>query len=104
MGMLDGVLGQVLQNVDVATLAIKVGLTPQQVEAALQALGQAHAAPGDTVGTAAANTGLSPETLQRLLQMIGGEETLAKVAAMLGAQGGVLGQLGTLASGFFAKR
>ncbi len=104
MGMLDDLLGQVSQNVDVKNLAAKVGLTPEQVEQAIQALGQAHAAPGDTVGTAAASTGFSSETLQQIIQQIGGEGALAKFAALMGEQGGVLGQLGSLASGFFGKK
>lgn len=104
MGLLDGLLAQVTQNVDVKNLAAKVGLTPEQIEQAILALGQAHAAPGDTVGTAAANTGFSAETLQQIIAQIGGEGALAKFAGLLGEQGGVLGQLGNLAGGFFNKR
>lgn len=104
MGLLDGLLGQVAENVDVKNLAAKVGLTPEQVEAAVQALGQAHAAPGDTVSTAAESTGLSAASLQQIVEHIGGEGAVGKFAALLGQQGGVLGQLGGLASGFFDKK
>lgn len=104
MGLLDGLLGQVAENVDVKNLAAKVGLTPEQVESAVQALGQAHAAPGDTVSSAADSTGLSADSLQQIVEHIGGEGALGKFAGLLGEQGGVLGQLGGLASGFFDKK
>ena len=38
MGILDSLLAQVSSNVDIANLASKVGLTPDQVEAAVQAI------------------------------------------------------------------
>lgn len=122
MSVLDSILGQVTQNVDVKNLAAKIGLTPEQVETAVQALGQAHPQPGDTVQAAAASTGLSPELLQQIVGHIGGEGALAKFASMLGAggAGGVMGQIGgmldrdgdgnplddiaDMASGFFGKK
>ncbi len=97
MSMLDGLLGQVVQNVDIKNLAAKVGLTPEQVESAVQALGVAHPAPGDTVETAAASTGLSPDVLQQIVGHIGGEGSLAQFASLLGGAGGaggVMGQIG----------
>lgn len=96
MGLLDGLLGQVTQNVDIKNLAAKVGISPEQVESAIGALGQAHAAPTDTVTTAAASTGLSPDILQQIIGHIGGEGALAQFAALLGAQGGdgMLGKIG----------
>ena len=105
MGMLDGLLSQVAENVDVKNLAAKVGLTPEQVESAVTALGQAHTAPGDTVDTAAASTGLPAEILQQIVGHIGGEGALGKFAGLLNAQGGegLLGELGGLASGQFGK-
>ena len=105
MGMLDGLLSQVAENVDVKNLAAKVGLTPEQVESAVTALGQAHTAPGDTVDTAAASTGLPADILQQIVGHIGGEGALGKFAGLLNAQGGegLLGELGGLASGLFGK-
>ncbi|NDU78287.1 hypothetical protein GWI34_37705 [Actinomadura sp. DSM 109109] len=88
MGMLDGLLAQVSSNVDVANLAAKVGISPDQAEAAVQALGAAHHAPGDTVETAAENTGLSTDTLQEIVGHIGGEGSLGQFAQMIGAAGG----------------
>ena len=104
MGLLDGLLAQVTENVDVKNLAAKVGLTPEQIESAVAALAQAHTAPTDTVSTAAANTGLSAETLQQIIAHIGGEGALGNFASLLGQQGGILGQLGGLAEGFFGKK
>ncbi|MBY0519510.1 MAG: hypothetical protein K2P79_03685 [Sphingomonas sp.] len=91
MSMLDGLLGQVAQNVDIKNLAAKVGLSPEQVETAVQALGQAHPAPGDTVQTAAASTGLPADILQQIVGHIGGEGSLAQFASLLGAGGGGAG-------------
>lgn len=103
MGMLDGLLGQLAGNIDVANLATKVGLSEEQVEMAMTALGQAHTEPGDTVETAAANTGLSGDVLQQIVGHIGGEGSLGRFAEMLqqGGEGGIMGQLGGLASGLF---
>lgn len=97
MGILDGLLGQVASNVDVAGLAAKVGITPEQAESAITALGKAHTAPGDTVQTAANATGLPSDTLQQIITHIGGEGSLGRFASMLaehgGGAGGILGQV-----------
>lgn len=108
MGLLDGLLaqvaGQVSDNAEIKNLAAKVGLSPEQVLQAVQALGVAHPAPGDTVDTAAQTTGLSPAILQQIVEHIGGEGALGSFAGQLAQQGGVLGQLGGLAEGFFGKK
>lgn len=107
MGMLDGLLGQIAENVDVANLATKVGLTQEQVEMAMTALGQAHTAPTDTIETAAASTGLSGDILQQIVGHIGGEGSLGRFAEMLGDQGkegGIMDTLGDLASGFLGGK
>ncbi|WP_375393443.1 hypothetical protein [uncultured Sphingomonas sp.] len=102
MGMLDGLLSQVTGNVDVDTLAAKVGLTPDQVEQAMTALGQAHGQPGDTVATAADNTGIEPNKLQDIVSHIGGEGALGQFAGLLeGQEGGIGGMLGGLKSKLF---
>lgn len=95
MGMLDGLLGQIAGNVDVKNLAEKVGLSPEMAEQAITALGQAHAAPGDTVETAAAETGVAPDVLQQIVGHIGGEGSLAQFATLLqgGGAGGLMGML-----------
>lgn len=111
MGLLDGLLGQVAGNVDIKNLAEKVGITPEQVESAIAALGQAHTAPGDTVDTAANATGMAPDVLQQIVAQIGGEGALAKFAALLGGSGlgesgggDLLGKLEGFAGGLFGKR
>ena len=104
VGLLDGLLAQVSDNTEVKNLAAKVGLTPDQVLSAVQALGAAHPAPGDTVETAATHTGLPPAILQQIVEHIGGEGALGGFASQLAQQNGVLGQLGGLASGFFEKK
>lgn len=83
MSLLDGILGQVTQNVDIANLAAKVGIDPAMAEQAITALGAAHAAPGDTVATAAESTGLEAGVLQQIVQHIGGEGSLGQVAQLL---------------------
>lgn len=100
MGLLDGLLGQVAAHVDIDNLAAKVGLTPEQVQQAVAALGQAHPEPGDTVATAAANTGLPTDTMQQIVEHIGGEGALGKFASLLQQEGGVGGVLGGLSSMF----
>lgn len=104
MGLFDGLLSQVAGNVDMANLAAKVGITPEQVESAIGALAQAHPAPGDTVATAADSTGLSPDILQQIVGHIGGEGSLGQFASLLQENSGMLGQLGGLASGLFGKK
>lgn len=103
MGLLDGLLGQVASNVDVQNLAAKVGLTPEQVEQAVAALGAAHPQPGDTVQTAADQTGLPADTLEQIVGHIGGEGALGKFAGLLEQQGGLGGLLGGLGSLFGSK-
>ncbi len=104
MGLLDGLLGQVAGNVDIQNLAAKVGLTPEQVEQAVTALGAAHPQPGDTVQTAAEQTGLPQGTLQEIVGHIGGEGALGRFASLLGEQqGGLGGMLGGLGSMFGSK-
>ena len=58
MSILNSILGQVSGDATVQNLASKVGLSPEQAEQAIAALGQAHAQEGDTVQTAAQDTGL----------------------------------------------
>jgi len=93
MSMLDGILGQVTQNVDIANLAAKLGLSPEHVESAVKALAQAHPLDADTAETAAAQTGLPLEKLQEMITHIGGEGALGKFAGLLQGQGGILGSL-----------
>ena len=96
MSLLNGILSQVSDNATVQNLAAKVGLTPEQVEQAVAALGQAHPQPGDTVATAAEQTGLPQDKLQEIVGHIGGEGALGRFASLLqedGAGGGVLGSI-----------
>lgn len=100
MSILDGVLGQVTQNVDVANLAAKVGLSPEHVEQAVEALAKFHPMDTDTAEGAAAATGLPVEKLQEIIGHIGGEGSLGHFANLLKGEGdGMLGQIGGLASG-----
>ena len=99
MSLLDGLLGQIAENVDVKNLAAKVGLTPEQAEQAITALAQAHPQPGDTVAQASQQTGIEGAILQQIVGHIGGEGSLAQFASLLGGQGG--GGLAGLASGLF---
>ena len=94
MSLLDGILNQVSDNATVQNLAAKVGLTPEQVEQAVAALGQAHTAPGDTVTTASGQTGLPTDKLQEIIGHIGGEGSLGQFAELLQQDGGgIMGSL-----------
>jgi hypothetical protein len=107
MSMLDGILGQLAGNATVAGLAARVGLTPAEIEMALAALAAAHAAPTDTVPTAAAQSGLPENKLQEILSHLGGEGALGGLAGMLAQNGaggaGAGGGLGGMLGGLFGK-
>lgn len=90
MSMLNGLLGQVSDTATVQNLASKVGLSPEQVEQAVAALGQAHAQEGDTVTTAAEQTGLPTDKLREIVGHIGGEGALGRFASLLQQNGGGL--------------
>lgn len=91
MSLLDSILGQVSESSTVQNLATKVGLTPEQVETAVAALGQAHAQEGDTVETASAATGLPTDKLNAIVDHIGGEGSLGRFASLLEGEGGLSG-------------
>ena len=94
MSLLNGLLNQVSDTATVQNLAAKVGLSPEQVEQAVAALGQAHASEGDTVSTAAQQTGLPQDKLQEIGGHIGGEGALGRFASLLQQDsGGILGGL-----------
>ncbi|WP_203310145.1 winged helix-turn-helix domain-containing protein [Sphingomonas beigongshangi] len=97
MGMLDGILGQVAGNPAITNLAEKVGLSPEQVSAAIGALGAAHGQEGDTVAAAADSTGLPHDVLNQILAHVGGEGALGDIGRVLGGgEGGIGGMLGGL--------
>jgi ATP phosphoribosyltransferase regulatory subunit HisZ len=96
MSILNSILGQVSETATVQNLAAKVGFTPEQVEQAVAALGQAHMSEGDTVTTAAERTGLPQDKLNEIVGHIGGEGALGRFASLLqedGAAGGILGSI-----------
>jgi hypothetical protein len=95
MSLLDGILGQLSGNATIDNLAAKVGLSPDQVEQAVHALALAHAAPSDTVTTAAEQTGLPQDKLSEIVGHIGGEAALGQFATLLQQDGGgIMGSLG----------
>ena len=96
MSLLNGLLGQLGGDATIQNLAAKVGLSPEQVESAVAALGQAHAEPGDTVQAAASNTGLPTDKLSEIVGHIGGEGALGRFASLLGAEGGASGLVNKL--------
>ena len=96
MSILDGILGQLGSNVDIANLASKVGLDPALVEKAVAALGAAHPQPGDTVATAASQTGIDSGTLSQIVDQIGGDGALAKVSQLINENPQAAGLLGKL--------
>jgi len=100
MGILDGILGQLGENSDVANLAAKVGLSPEHVEAAVAALAKFHPMDVDTAEGASAETGIPTDKLQEIIGHIGGEGALGRYASMLQGEGG----LGNIASDIFGKK
>ena len=102
MSLLDGLLGQIGQNATIANLAAKVGMSPDQVEAAVSGLVQAHTEPTDTVTTAADQTGVPEDKLHEILGHLGGEGALGQLSGLTsGQQGGIGGMLGGLAGKLF---
>jgi hypothetical protein len=105
MSFLDGILSQVNSNVDIKNLAAKVGITPEQAEAAVAALAKAHPQPGSTVDSAAASTGLDSGVLGQIVEHLGGESALGQLAGMLGGEGGgIMDKLGGLTGGLFGGK
>jgi ATP phosphoribosyltransferase regulatory subunit HisZ len=96
MSILDSILGQVGGDATVQNLANKVGLSAEQVEQAVAALGHAHVAEGDTVETAAQTSGLPTEKLSQIVEHIGGEGALGRFASLLQSEGGASSILGGL--------
>lgn len=105
MSILDGILGQVTGNADVANLAAKVGLSPEHVESAIKALAKFHPMDVDTAEGASAATGLPTDKLQEIIGHIGGEGSLGKFAGMLDADGdgNPLDDLAGMAGKLFGK-
>ena len=88
MGILDSLLSQVSDNSDVANLAAKVGLSPEHVHSAVQALAKFHPMDVDTAEGAAAETGIPVDKLQEIIGHIGGEGALGRYASLLQGEGG----------------
>lgn len=99
MSIFDQILGQISSNVDVKNLAEKVGIDPATAEKAIAGLAAGHAAPTDTVETAAANTGIDAGILQQIVGHIGGEGSLASFASMLGGNADAMKLVGGLMGG-----
>jgi hypothetical protein len=98
MGILDGLMGQ-FGEADVANLGAKVGLSPEHVQMAVQALAKFHPMDVDTAEGAAAETGLPIDKLQEVIGHIGGEGALGRYVEMLKGEG----DLGSIASNIFGK-
>lgn len=98
MSILNSILGQVSGDATVQNLAAKVGLSPEEAEQAIAALGQAHNQEGDTVQTASEQTGIPADKLSEMVQHIGGEGALGQFASILESHGGASAVLGGLKS------
>jgi hypothetical protein len=94
MSILDSILGELGNNADVNNLAAKVGLSPEHVEMAVQALAKFHPMDVDTAEGAAAETGLPVDKLQEIIGHFGGEGALGRYASLLQGEGGIGDLLG----------
>lgn len=83
MGILDGLLGELGGNADLANLAAKVGLSPEHIETAVAVLAKFHPMDVDTAEGASAETGIPVDKLQEIITHIGGEGALGRYASML---------------------
>ena len=118
MGLLDGILGQVGGNLDIAAIAKQVGIDPAMAEMAVTALGKAHPEPGDTVETASAATGIDSGILGSIVSQLGGEGALGQLSGLIkdhpqagsllgmldrDGDGNPLNDIAGMASGLFGK-
>jgi hypothetical protein len=104
MSIFDSILGAVGGAAPgLANIAEKVGISPEQAEQAVAALGAAHQEPGDTVQGAADKTGLDPSIISQLVEHIGGEGSLGRFAQMVADNPQAQGMLSGLAGKFFGK-
>lgn len=87
MGLLDGLLGQLGGANQIGQIASQFGISEEQVQTAMAALGKAHPEPGDTVASAAQETGLPTDMLQGILGQIGGEDALGQISKMIDRDG-----------------
>ena len=85
MALFDDILGKVGGHPELVNMAAKLGISPEQAEKAVAALGEAHQQPGDTVQAAAAKTGLDAGILSQVVEQIGGEGSLTRFAEMFDA-------------------
>lgn len=116
MGLLDGMLGQLGGNMDIANLAGQLGIDKGMAEKAVAALGQSHQEEGDTATLAAQKTGLDLGTIQQMMAAIGGEGSLAQFAGQITSNpaimklldrdgdGSAMDDIADMASGFFGKK
>lgn len=106
MALFDDILGKVSGHPELANLAAKVGLSEEQVERTVAALGEAHQQPGDTVEQAAAQTGLDKGIVAQIVEQIGGEGSLGRFATMLDqdGDGSALDDVMGFAGKLFGKR
>src|SRR3546814_16505420 len=102
MGMLDGLLGQITNNVDIANLAAKVGLDPAQVEQAVSAPAQAPPQPGNTAEQAEPTPGLSADTMRHIDDQNGCRAAPQRLPDTPSPQGDALG-LGGLGARIFLR-
>jgi hypothetical protein len=100
MGILDGLLGNAAGNIDIADLASKVGLTPDDLKNGAESMlsklaGGSHDAASAATATAA-ETGISLDSLTSLLPTLAASFGHADVGGLLGSLQGSGGLLSSL--------
>jgi hypothetical protein len=93
MGLLDGILGGAGgggfgQNMIVDAIAAKLGIPAGIAEAAVGALMNNHAQPGNTVTNAAQQSGVSSDILGKIMGQMGGAGGLGAIVGALNGGGG----------------
>lgn len=103
--MFEDILKQVGGGAAVGDIASKLGIDPDMASKAVEALGQAHNDPRDTIEVAQEKSGIDAAMLGQVRDLLGGDGSLAKIANLLDrdGDGNPLDDVADMAKGLFGK-